>query len=390
MINSNTINRDSSQKREQKVRINREIEIIKSSRGAFEWTLFAVNTILIILQILILVFCSYDKPNAFVDIKIASRIYETGKISDYSLMMIVWGYLGRLLHIHPMTLIFSISPIIMLPIYYRIYVLLGRRLFGENRRENLLFIFFICIMHIFGYQSGYAVRITLLMGWFTTQSVIIHGILPYLLYLLLGKNIGIMKENINENSGENENKNARIDCNINTDNNIKSEGAGQYGTGPDGIASTADEIDEEDWEEMDMKKHPIINSRNIAIALLLCMVLMVTAIFILNRKINSLHAATQNLQLAMDEKCSLYEFVPEVGKGVEGYVMKLSDGRLVVIDGGSKENGSRFYDFIAQYGNVIDTWYVYENNEESAYDYCIEKTDLIINNSKTIGLEESK
>lgn len=344
--------------------IKRELEVIRNTKGMDEWALWILNAILILLQIFILVFFSYDRPNAFVDIKEAIYVYETGKIASFSPMMIIWGYMARILHIHPLTIIFSFAPVIMLPIYYRIYTLLGRSIFEDDRKKSLLFVFFISVMQIFGYQSGYADRITLLFGYFSTQCVIVHGVLPFVLYVLVKNKLCFVKESLQ---------------------NIDQTNSGSLMNETD---YKANDDSYDDWEEEDMKKHPIVNSRNIGIALVLCMLMVLTAIFILNRKINSLHDATQNLQIAMEEKCSLYEFVPEAGGEVEGYVMKLTDGRLVVIDGGSKDNGALLYDFIAQYGNVIDTWYLNDKEESSAYEYCREKTDLDIMKVQKISVGE--
>ena len=55
------------------------------------------------------------------------------------------------------------------------------------------------------------------------------------------------------------------------------------------------------WEEEEMKNHKIINSRNLAIALIIVVILFAGSVFVMNRKINSLYETTVNLQQQVEE-----------------------------------------------------------------------------------------
>jgi len=140
-----------------------------------------------------------------------------------------------------------------------------------------------------------------------------------------------------------------------------------------------------------MKKHKIINARNLGIALLLFAVLAGGAIYILNNKINSLHEATQNLQLSIDEKCSLYEFKPENSESAAGYLIRQSDGKLVMVGGGSAGNGAALYEFLTKYGAQLDQWYLYGDTEaeQGAYEYCVGEKGLEVGKTYYLtGIEE--
>ena len=62
-----------------------------------------------------------------------------------------------------------------------------------------------------------------------------------------------------------------------------------------------EETDYYEWEEEDMKNHKIINSRNIAIALLVVVIMLFGSVFVMNRKINNLYMTTVNLQEQVEE-----------------------------------------------------------------------------------------
>ena len=114
-----------------------------------------------------------------------------------------------------------------------------------------------------------------------------------------------------------------------------------------------------------MKKHKIINARNLAIAIALLTVALLALVFVLNSKINSLHDVTAALQEDMDKRCGLYEFAPADGQ-TQGYLLKESDGTLTFIGGGPKENAEALKVFLAAYGDSITNWYVYGEDEENS------------------------
>lgn len=140
-----------------------------------------------------------------------------------------------------------------------------------------------------------------------------------------------------------------------------------------------------------MKKHPIINARNLAIALGVIAAALVVLVYMLNNKINRLYDATVNLETDLNSRCSIYEFCPQEGADPTGFLIKDSQGRLTMIGGGGIDDTDEIYDFIIQYGNVIDTWYVYgsEDADRGAYDGCVIYKDLEIKNVYAIEREEA-
>ena len=50
-----------------------------------------------------------------------------------------------------------------------------------------------------------------------------------------------------------------------------------------------------------MKNHKMINARNLAVALLIVVIMLIGSVYIMNRKINSLYEVTVNLQQEIEE-----------------------------------------------------------------------------------------
>lgn len=130
-----------------------------------------------------------------------------------------------------------------------------------------------------------------------------------------------------------------------------------------------------------MKKHKIINARNLAIALGVVVVMLVSMVFVLNNKINSLHDATANLQRDLDNRCSIYEFTAADGVSY-GYLIKGKDGKLTMIGGGDAQRADDLYDFLKEYGTEITNWYLYDGNENNvgAYLKCTNEKGITSEN----------
>lgn len=273
-------------------------------------------------------------------IKSATLFYESGSLAGNDGLMIIWGIVAKILHVHPMIIVFTCLPVIMIPFYYVIYYLLLSKLTDGRRSSVFIGLIAIELINIWGYQSQMFVPATMLLSYGTQVCFIVHGVLPMLLYVLLSHNLCYVKE---------------------TDE------------GRDTNNEACDEIDGDDYqEEWDMKKHKIINARNLAIAMGVLTLMLIAFVFILNNKINTLHAATANLQRDLSERTSIYEFVAPSGT-VEGYLIKGSDGSLTMIGGGSAENAQALAEFIGSYGNDLTNWYLYETDEDDmgAYASCI-------------------
>lgn len=230
-------------------------------------------------------------------------------------------------------------------IYACIYYLISRQLF-KKKSERVLFVYFAILLHLFADYSEMAMVFSVIMNPFSVASIIIHAVLPVivLLYLTFEDKI----KTFIEADAEDENASAKYD----------EEGA---------PITDSEEIPEE-W---DMKKHKILNMRNMAVAFLAFFILFMAAIFVLNSKINSLYEATILLENAANTKMTVDEHKDAEGV-VDVTVMVSPDGNVTVIGGGDRTSGTEVYEMISKYTDKVDKWYLYEEEERGAYDFCIE------------------
>lgn len=237
-------------------------------------------------------------------------------------------------YVDTVSIILSILAIV---VYFLIYYLISRELF-EGKSEKAVFMAGTLVLHIFGFYSEEAMNISLFLSPTFASSIIIHGIMPALLLVYLKYEDKIKAALLNEDDSENK----------------------------DDI--TYDEIPEE-W---DMKKHKILNMRNMAIAFVVMIVVFVAAIFVLNSKINSLYDATVLLENAAKSKMTVYE-MKDANGSVSLTLMVSPDGTVTAYGGGDKTNGTESYDFISKNVEKVDKWYLYGDDEANrgAYDFCV-------------------
>ena len=169
------------------------------------------------------------------------------------------------------TLVYFVMPFIMIPAYYCMYMLLAKELFREGSGAGF-FMLCMCILNLWGYQSDALLPVTMLYGWFTWQSLLIHGLLPFALCIVLRK----------------------------WDVIVSRLGAGAE-EGQDDTGLDDESLDYYRWEEEDMKNHKIVNARTVAIALLVVVIMLIGSMYIMNRKINSLYNVTVDLQQQVEE-----------------------------------------------------------------------------------------
>lgn len=231
------------------------------------------------------------------------------------------------------TIISAISIIV----FFIIYFMIARQLFCK-KRDIALFMLFVFILHLFGFYSEPLSAFSLFLSPVTVQSIIVHDIMPILLWLYLVYEPDILRF-------------------------LESGGA----------ESGNKEFEElEESEEWDMKKHKILNMRNLGAAFVLLTVVFTAVVFVLNSKINSLYNATNDLVKAANTKVSVYE----LKDGAEGEGLTLwvfPDGNCVVY-GGEKADKEACLDFIKEHTDSIDKWYLSDDDGDSmdAYEYCTE------------------
>lgn len=155
-------------------------------------------------------------------------------------------------------------PFVLVPVYFAIYILLAGRLFSD-RRSKWFMVSCILVLNLWGYQSDALLPVTMFAGRFSLPAFIVHGVLPLILWVLVDRY-------------DKYRRNVMLQDPV-------------YG----------EETDYYEWEEEDMKNHKIINSRNIAIALLIVVIMLFGSVFVMNRKINNLYQTTVNLQEQVEE-----------------------------------------------------------------------------------------
>ena len=158
----------------------------------------------------------------------------------------------------------QLLPFILVPVYFAVYIMLAYRLFPEG---NLKWFMVLCILvlNLWGYQSEALLPVTMFSGRFSLPAVIVHAVLPLVLWVAVDRYRKYMER------------------------------------APIAKEMDMDERDYYEWEEEDMKNHKIINSRNLAIALLIVVIMLLGSVFVMNRKINNLYQTTVNLQEQVEQ-----------------------------------------------------------------------------------------
>ncbi len=338
--------------------------------------LAALIILLIILELIFTVNFMYDQPNAIRNIYLSTLSYDTGRISMEAPIMMLCAWLALLLRVHPLTIIFTVAPFFLLPMYYSIEWSLARKLFSSGRdpvRRSLIMMLVFILLHIFGYQSFHTIEYTLLFSYFSEKVFLVHGLLPVILWFILDhfekkqrildRKEALLKQEeairaLSPKTGEKE--------------EAEKEGQEKEGQKKEGTI----EAFEEEWD----MKHRIINSRNLFIAFIILAVLSAGSIFILNRKINSLHEAAVGFEEELNKSMRLYEFIPEGAEDAKAFVARQKNGALIVTGGGGKEYGDQLFDYISGFNAPVEAWYLYSKNPEDtgAMKVCRERGTEII------------
>lgn len=316
----------------------RKIICISGPLDIFFLVIFAA---LVLFQIITVLTYAPKDIIVFKNVNVATYVYENGRLVFGSPLMNVYGLLAKAFGIHPLKLIFTVLPAPILILYYLGYFRFIGLMF-EDGRKVMPAMCFVALLNIWGYWCEGLTSFSLLMSWYSDAAFVLHGLLII---------VGICLLKRSAKSVANEDNNSDDEVRINTSDKSGEE----------------NEIceDEDYLEEWDMKKHKIINARNLAIALGVMVILLVAVTLVLNKKINDLYAATVNLQDDLNSRCSVYEFAPD-GKDVEGYLLKGSDGSITFIGGGDASNAGSLSEFIQKYGTQISNWYIYSNDEKDA------------------------
>ena len=237
----------------------------------------------------------------------------------------------------------TIISVLCIVVYFVIYYLISRQLFNK-KGERTLFIITVLMLHLFGFYSEKAAAFSLFLSPVTIQSVIVHDILPIILWLYLMYEEQIKKKLSYDDIGD----------------------------------EVVNETDDDYLEEWDMKKHKILNMRNMAIAFIVLVLAFIASIFVLNKKINTLYDATVVLEKAAKSKMTVCELTD--GSGDVILTLMISpDGNTTAIGGGTDSHGQEFYDFISENTDKIDKWYLNDDSDDArgAYDFCVNQGIIV-------------
>ena len=243
----------------------------------------------------------------------------------------------------------TILSVICILFYFIIYYMISRQLFNL-KADRATFMGVVFFLHLFDFYSETAAKFSIFLSPLSISSVVIHDVMPLLLWLYL-----VYEDRIKER------------------------------------LQSSETIDSDDdyMEEWDMKKHKILNMRNMAIAFLVMIIAFAASVFVLNNKINSLYDATVVLENAANSKMSVYELKGEDGS-VRLTLMISPDNTATVYGGTGKENGAEAFELIKKYTDKVDKWYLYGDDtaNKSVYDFCIDR-GLKVNETYIIsGIEK--
>lgn len=331
-----------------------------------------IIVLLIVLQIIMCIGFSYNQPDVIRFIPNAVKAYETGIMSVSSPMLMFYAWLSKICHMHPMTLIMSVMPAVLIPLYYAVAYRVFRQLIGDEFK--VMFAMFIYnLLNLWGFHSTYTTELVMLFSYFSGLCIAIYIYAPMIMCLLVeryGKYIEFSKKS-DIYSGEKDDGPVSDGKNINEINE--------------------DDLSDEEWEELDMKKHRIINARNLAIALLVVVIAMMAVILFLNRKINSLYNLEVDLQQRIGQNAVVYEFIPQGEKTPAAYIISQNGTGFSVIGSASESSASELCDYILGNGETVENWYLHSASPEdvAAYEYCVSK-GVVVEHVYYMGVEELK
>ena len=261
------------------------LPVVRGGKGIILWMIAASAVALSVAGVMRYASSSAEAVRG---IGAATYVYETSQLSPADPMMLLIGVMSKMLGMHPLSFIFTVSPAVYVVLYQMCYLAVITAVFPEGGRTWTAFAALMAL-NIWGYRSEAAISVALLVRWFGTGVYFIHG-LPGIAAAVL---IRYLKNR------------------------------------PPGTEADTDEGDVL-TEEWDMKDHKIINARNLAIAVVVLAVVLIAAVFVMNSKINRLYDATVNLQEDLNKRSSVYEQRSDDGS-IEGFLIKGSDGNEYVI-----------------------------------------------------------
>lgn len=94
---------------------------------------------------------------------------------------------SKLTHVHPTVLAHTVFPGIFIAFCYLVYFLFAELLFEGAKKEKGLFLFFTCVLSIFGYCSVYTSSSFMLLRIWQGKALLAGFLIPYVLYLYMAE-----------------------------------------------------------------------------------------------------------------------------------------------------------------------------------------------------------
>lgn len=95
------------------------------------------------------------------------------------------SFLGKISGIHVAVIAHTILPILLVPMAYMAYFLIGRAIFGKNRKRTVQFLLWLSLLFTFGAYSVYTVTYRLTIVVWQGKAVMVTIILPFLFCFLI-------------------------------------------------------------------------------------------------------------------------------------------------------------------------------------------------------------
>lgn len=100
------------------------------------------------------------------------------------ILLLLWAIGSRLTGLSPLAAATTLAPLLIIPLSYMAYALLGSRLFAGNRKETLIFLLAVALLQTLGRQSEVTQDAFLLHSSFTGKTMMFQVFLPYGIYCI--------------------------------------------------------------------------------------------------------------------------------------------------------------------------------------------------------------
>lgn len=171
-------------------------------KKTIKWSVFLPALILIMIQICVAVlYMHIDQDDAFF-VATAVTSVETDTLFQYSPytgnvlgglparyvfspFFLLYGFFGKIFQLPPAVVAHTVMPALLIGLCYCVYWIWAARLFPKNRTNQAIFLFFVCLINMWGYYSVYSSSTFLLIRIWQGKAVLASTLLPFLFYLLL-------------------------------------------------------------------------------------------------------------------------------------------------------------------------------------------------------------